>query len=253
MSTPPHLPAFSKDARTQCTQTPNPAFTTMVTYGHKVDRTEKGRRWIELGQETGWMVVGTASEDPRDLSKLMISGIVPRPIALESPLRSLSEDGTENLAPQRSKTLKEFTVNLLSDHPFPENGDMASMDRGPRSISEWPLMGLTKKPNAPCVKESVSSMECEASTLPSGLPIKCSFDPPYAQLRVFHAHNIVDTPVSGEHTTTLIHVRNDVLNERGVVDISKLRPAVGHRLGDISYAHVRDAFHLWMEEGEKAQ
>ena len=52
-----------------------------------------------------------------------------------------------------------------------------------------------------------------------------------------------------------IHVRNDVLNERGVVDISKFRPV--SRLGDISYARVGDAFRLemplWTEEGEKAQ
>ena len=54
------LPAFAKDVRTQYTETPNPAF----TYGQKVDQTEQGKRWNE-GQEAGWKVVETASEDPK--------------------------------------------------------------------------------------------------------------------------------------------------------------------------------------------
>ena len=50
-------------------------------------------------------------------------------------------------------------------------------------------------------------------------------------------------------TTTLIlgsvkciHVRNDVLNEKGNVDITKFKAV--SRLGDISYARVGDAFRV---------
>ncbi|KAI5997005.1 hypothetical protein EDD15DRAFT_2387023 [Pisolithus albus] len=39
-----------------------------------------------------------------------------------------------------------------------------------------------------------------------------------------------------------IHVRNDMLNERGVVDITKYKPIA--RLGDISYGRVVDVFRL---------
>lgn len=59
---------------------------------------------------------------------------------------------------------------------------------------------------------------------------------------------IVD-PVSGVCTTTLIladvkyiHVRKDMLNERGTVDITKFKPI--SRLGDNSYGRVGDAFKL---------
>ena len=55
---------------------------------------------------------------------------------------------------------------------------------------------------------------------------------------------IID-PASGTCTTTLtlahvkyIHVRNDVLNERGTVDITKFKPI--SRLGDNSYGRVGD-------------
>ena len=52
-----------------------------------------------------------------------------------------------------------------------------------------------------------------------------------------------------------IHVRTDVLNERGVVDFAKFKPV--SRLGDISYARVGDAFRIprpaWKLEGEKIQ
>lgn len=53
-------------------------------------------------------------------------------------------------------------------------------------------------------------------------------------------------------TVKYIHVRNDMLNERGFVDCTKLRP-IG-RLGDISYGTLGGAFHIpwgvasWTEE-----
>lgn len=56
-------------------------------------------------------------------------------------------------------------------------------------------------------------------------------------------------PDTGEHSNTFIlglvkaiHVRNDVLNERGVVDVAKFKPIA--RLGDISYASLGTAFRL---------
>jgi hypothetical protein len=55
--------------------------------------------------------------------------------------------------------------------------------------------------------------------------------------------------VTGEHSSTLIlahikyiHVRKDMLTERGGVDITKFKPVA--RMGDISYARVGDAFKL---------
>lgn len=51
----------------------------------------------------------------------------------------------------------------------------------------------------------------------------------------------------------LIHVRNDVLNERGHVDPAQFRPIA--RGGDITYLRTGDAFRLprisWKLEGDK--
>ena len=69
-------------------------------------------------------------------------------------------------------------------------------------------------------------------------------------------------PETGVQTATLIiglvkyfHLRNDVLNERGLFDFTKLRP-IG-RIGDISYTRVGDGFRLprpaWAAEGAKIE
>ena len=50
-----------------------------------------------------------------------------------------------------------------------------------------------------------------------------------------------------------IHVRKDVLNERGNVDPGKLKPVA--RLGDILYARIGDGFRIprpiWANEQDK--
>ncbi|TBU39424.1 hypothetical protein BD309DRAFT_969731 [Dichomitus squalens] len=254
------LPPFNREAKAKLTENPNPTF----KYGQKVEATEDGERWLE-GEKAGWTVIDTSKEEARKIYTLMISGIVPRPIAFVS---SLSEDGTANLAPfswfnqvthspplisvsisqptsglkdtaHNIKTTKQFTVNIISE-PFIENANITSLD-SPANVSEWEISGLTKEPSihvkAPRVKESAFSMECE----------------------LFQAVDITH-PDTGKQTGTLIlglvkyiHLRNDVLNERGTVDFAKLKP-IG-RLGDISYARVGDAFRLprpeWAVEGEK--
>lgn len=56
-------------------------------------------------------------------------------------------------------------------------------------------------------------------------------------------------------TVKYIHVRNDVLNEKGVVDPARFKPVA--RLGDITYATLGDGFRLarpsWEKEGEKVE
>ncbi|KAI9063959.1 hypothetical protein FKP32DRAFT_1570991 [Trametes sanguinea] len=255
------LPAFKREAKPEWTENPNTTF----TLGQKVSATPEGSKWLE-GEKAGWKTIDAASEDPGKMYALMISGIVPRPIAFVS---SISEQGVENLAPfswfnqvthypplisvsfasnangtskdtpSNIKATKGFTVNIISE-PFVENANFTSLD-SPASVSEWPLSGLTKEPSvhvkAARVKESAFSMECE----------------------LFQAIDIIH-PSTNQHTATMvlglvkcIHVRNDVLNERGVVDYAKLKP-VG-RMGDITYSRVGDGFRIprpaWKLEGEK--
>ncbi|KAL6308322.1 hypothetical protein BKA93DRAFT_725788 [Sparassis latifolia] len=255
------LPPFTHDARAKFTTPPVPGW----TFGQKVDATLEGREWL-AGEKAGFQVVDAATADPSRLYALMISGIIPRPIAFVS---SISETGTENLAPfswfnmvtfdppvvsfavlhlpgargfkdtlRNVMSTKEFTVNIIS-HAFVAGANATAVD-APTEVSEWPLSGLTKEPSvriikAARVKESAFSMECE----------------------LFQSHEIVH-PETGKATTTLvlglvkyIHVRKDVLNERGLVDPVKLN-AVG-RLGDITYSRQSDPFRVprgtWAVDG----
>ncbi|PCH35525.1 hypothetical protein WOLCODRAFT_80804 [Wolfiporia cocos MD-104 SS10] len=251
------LAPFDHSSEFKFTEVPNPTW----SYGQRLDATAEGRQWLE-GEKEGWKVVETSKEDPNKLYRLMVSGIVPRPIAFVS---SISADGVANLAPfswfnmvtghpplvsisclnhpgrlkdttENIKSTKGFTVNIISE-AFVHNANACSVD-APAEVSEWPLSGLTQAPSveveAPRVKESAFSMECE----------------------LFQTIDIVH-PETGVATTTLIlglvkyiHIRNDVLTERGYVDPGKLK-AVG-KMGDIAYARQGDAFRLqrplWDEE-----
>ncbi|KAF8436787.1 hypothetical protein L210DRAFT_3688081 [Boletus edulis BED1] len=253
MSSPP----FDRSLGSKYTGPPNPAW----SWCQKIDSTPDGREWME-GEKQGWETIATAEEDPKKLYALMITGIVPRPIALVS---TVSEEGIENLAPfsnwppvvavsclnhgaapgrlnDTSNNVKNskggFVISIISE-PFVELANASSID-APPEVSEWSVSGLTKVPSihvkASRIKES---MECE----------------------LYQTTPIVD-PSSGETTITLIHahvkyihVRKDMLNQRGTIDITKLKPI--SRLGDNLYGRVGDAFKLvrpyWTADEGKIQ
>ncbi|THH11519.1 hypothetical protein EW146_g8011 [Bondarzewia mesenterica] len=256
------LPHFDEQATFKHTAPPNSAW----TYGQRVDATVEGKEWLS-GERDGWKVVDAGSENPMKLYALMISGIVPRPIAFVS---TVSATGIENLAPfswfnqvsanppvisisctngptrikdtaNNIKATKGFTVSIISE-AFVENSNVCSID-APEEVSEWPASGLTKKSSIhvkpACVKESAFSMECE----------------------LFKAIDVVH-PTTGQTATTLIlglvkyvHVRKDVFTENGTVDPARLKPV--SRLGDTTYSRLGDGFRLarpsWSQEGEKLQ
>lgn len=136
------------------------------------------------------------------------------------------------------KATKEFTINMISE-PFVEASNITSID-APANVSEWDVSGLTKaksiqvKPHR--VLESAFSMECE----------------------LYDTMDVVD-PKSGVSTTTVIyglvkyiHVRNDMLTEKGAVDLARYK-AVG-RMGDVTYCRIGDGYRIarpfWNEEGK---
>ncbi|KAL4067134.1 hypothetical protein V8B97DRAFT_2025233 [Scleroderma yunnanense] len=251
------LPPFDHDAQTRFTEPPNSTW----TYCQKIENTTTGRKWLE-GEEQGWKVINTEEEDQRKLSALLVSGIVPRPIAFVS---TVSETGVENLAPfswfsmvcnqppvvsiscrtqprvkdtpTNAKNGLGFTINIISE-PFVENATATAID-APPEFDEWEISGLTKAPSvyvkAPRVKESAFSMECE----------------------LLQAIDITN-PATGTCAATVIlahvkyiHVRKDVLDERGLVDITKFKPVT--RLGGITFGRIGDVFRLptpvWAKDG----
>ena len=189
---------------------------------------------------------------PRDIYKLMIGTVVPRPIAWVS---TVSAAGVRNLAPfsffnavsadppvvcfapsrrpigdTRKDTLRnveetgEFVVNLVSE-PLTEAMN-ASAEEVPPEVDEFELVGVTAEAGtvvkAPMVKEALAKMEC----------------------RVRQILYLGDQPTSG------VLVLGDVLcfhYAEGLVENYKVDPdklAAVARMGGTTYARTRDRFDL---------
>ncbi|KAK0389004.1 hypothetical protein NLU13_2581 [Sarocladium strictum] len=190
--------------------------------------------------------------------KLLISSIIPRPIAFVS---TVSKDGrTQNLAPfsyfnfvnhdppilvvgfatgiaNAKDTLKNVlesetaVINIISE-TFLEAANATSIN-APYGVSEWEVAGLTpvydcETVKAPRVKEAVFSVEVKVDSV-----------------REFDSRA---TP--GKKAGTMITfegtrfwVREDALNEeKNIVDPAVLRPI--SRLGGITYARVTEGMEL---------
>ena len=191
--------------------------------------------------------------DPRTLPstavyKLLISSVVPRPIAWVS---SVDADGVANLAPfsyfmaitdepptiafscspragNRKDTLRnveatgEFVVNVVDDDRA-EQMNLSSGDY-PAELDEFALTKLTPAPSvvvkAPRVAEAPISMECKVVRI----------------LPVGRAHLTLGEIVQW-------HVRDDVYDAAtGRLDMHRLRP-VGRLTGNL-YSHIHDIFEM---------
>ena len=189
--------------------------------------------------------------------KLLISGIVPRPIALIS---TKSKDGqTTNLAPfsysqvinhdpplfivgfvgslERAKdTLKnlaetnECVINIISEH-FVEAANATAIN-APYGVSEWETSGLHQAPCAAVqparVKESIMSIEAKL-----------------VETKEFESRT-----EPGKKTGVLaivegvrFWVREDAINgEKNLVDLKVLKPI--SRLGGVSYGRTTEAMEI---------
>jgi flavin reductase (DIM6/NTAB) family NADH-FMN oxidoreductase RutF len=198
------------------------------------------------------MVVDPGATDTRDVYKLMIGAIVPRPIAFVS---TLSADGVPNLAPfsfftgvsanppviafspmirssdgRKKDTLnnieatREFVVNVVSEE-FAEKMNMCS-EEFPPEVDEFKISGLTPVPSdlvKPArVRESHINMEC----------------------RLVEVVHVSPKPLGGSIVlgeVVRFHV-DEALIENFRIDPDKLR-AFG-RMGGNSYARTTDRFEL---------
>jgi len=180
--------------------------------------------------------------------KLLISSVVPRPIAWVS---SVDAEGVANLAPfsyfmaitddpptiafscspragNRKDTLRnveatgEFVVNVVDDDRA-EQMNLSSGDYPPE-LDEFALTKLTPAPSvvvkAPRVAEAPISMECKVVRI----------------LPVGRAHLTLGEIVQW-------HVRDDVYDAAtGRLDMHRLRP-VGRLTGNL-YSHIHDIFEM---------
>ena len=198
------------------------------------------------------MIVDPGATDPRNVYKLMIGAIVPRPIAFVS---SLSPEGIPNLAPfsyftaisanppaicfspmirssdgKHKDTLnnieatREFVVNIVSED-FAEKMNLCSGEYPPE-VNEFEVSGLTPVPSdlvkPPRVKESRVNMECRL-----------------LQIVRVSEKLLGGSLVIGE--VVRFHI-DDALFDDFRIDPAKLR-AIG-RMGGTSYARTTDLFDL---------
>jgi len=198
------------------------------------------------------VIINPSEHDYRDIYKLMVGVIVPRPIAFVS---TISADGVRNLAPfsfftgisanppvicfspmvrgtdgSRKDTLrnveavKEFVVNVVSEE-FAEKMNVCSVEF-PADVDEFEMSGLTPvasdlvKP--PRVAESHISMECRLVEI-----VEVSSKPLGGSL------------VIGE--VVRFHV-DDALIDNYKIDPDKLH-AIG-RMGGPTYTRTTDLFDM---------
>lgn len=206
------------------------------------------------------MELDPATLPPPERYKLLIGGIVPRPIAFVS---TVSPDGRENLAPfsffcgvgsdpmtvlfcpankpdgSEKDSLRnaklasdggvgEFVVNVATEAY--EKLVAAAGESLPYGESEFKLTGLTPGPSRivrpPRVAESPIAFECRTVQVVRTNPGKAA------------GGNIVIGEV------VHVYVRDDLINERHHIDPAKLA-AIG-RMGGIGYTRTRDRFDMPM-------
>lgn len=197
--------------------------------------------------------------------KLLISGIVPRPIGF---LSTRSADGTStNLAPfsytsvinhdpplftigfsggfahakdtlRNLAATRECTINIISEH-FLEAANSTAIN-SPYGVSEWAFSGLRP---APCAVVSCSRVREAVFSIEATLVETREFES--------RANPGTKSGVMAIVEGVRFWVREDALNaERSVIDIGVLRPMA--RLGGIMYSRVGEGVELPRPEFEEA-
>ncbi len=190
---------------------------------------------------------------PRDAYRLLLSSIVPRPIAWVS---TLNPDGNPNLAPysffnavsgeppivmisigRRAERFGggpkdtlynlqasgEFVINLVDESLVEAMNQTAG--EWPRGVDEFAIAHLAATPSADVRPPRVAAARIALEA---------------------RLHQII--PISGSTNTLVLgrivryHIREDLLRENGLVDATRLLPVA--RLGGAEYAAIGNVFSL---------
>lgn len=241
-------PEFKRDREVTFTKPPNPTWKQGDGANDGGESLKKNHVEIDPYEE---------GREAASNYKLLISGIVPRPIALIS---TKSKDGkTTNLAPfsysqvinhdppllvvgfvgplgKAKDSLRnlaesgECVINIISEH-FVEAANATAIN-APYGVSEWDISGLTQAPSsvvqAARVKESIVSIEGKL-----------------VETKEFESRA---TPGKKTGALAIIEgvrfwVRDDAINEdKNLIDLKVLKPI--SRLGGISYGRTTEALEI---------
>ncbi|KAJ4355275.1 hypothetical protein N0V85_009546 [Neurospora sp. IMI 360204] len=254
-------PAFDPSPKFTYVQTPQPDWT-FGSGANSLSTTKSASS--SSSEEQKHIVIDpyTSGRPPAFNYKLLISAIVPRPIALVS---TRSSDGlTENLAPfsyfnvmshdpplftlgfasplspaSRAKdTLRilhetgECVINIISSPHFIEAANACSTN-APLGVSEWVVSGLTPVYDT----QKVKAARCKEA----GFAVEC---------KLVHVKEFESRSKPGETGTTLVVVEGTrfwiqeglVNEERNQMDLDQYRPLA--RMGGITYGVVREGLEI---------
>ncbi|EJD03430.1 uncharacterized protein FOMMEDRAFT_156838 [Fomitiporia mediterranea MF3/22] len=285
-STSDALPLFNTSPAFRKTHPPDESW--QFGDGLRVE-TKLGAEW-KKNEESGWKTMNVDEMEKPLVYKMLISAIVPRPIAF---VATLSDSGMPNLAPfsyfslvshnpplvsvsftlpskgvkdtrENIKITKEFTVNIISE-PFIEAANATSIN-APPEVDEFAISGLTPL-------QSVCGIYHHYARTPLNVIFsKDVVKPPRVresavsfECELFHFLDIAPSAVlpdgsSTSPSTTVIlgrirraHIRHAVLSQDEItVDTAALRAIA--RIGGVGYARVGEGFDLarpsWREDGE---
>jgi flavin reductase (DIM6/NTAB) family NADH-FMN oxidoreductase RutF len=198
------------------------------------------------------MVIDTQVSDPSDLYQVLVSVVIPRPIAFVS---SIDTEGTRNLAPFSFFTVASVNPPVVCFSPLRRRRDGRAKDtlRNICATGEFVInvvseelgerMNLTSAEFPPEVDEFV-----QAGLTPSSSRLVCcpgvQESPVRMECQLIEVISLGDEPLAGNlilGRILLLDIRDEVVVD-GVIGNIKLR-AIG-RMGGSSYVRTTDLFDL---------
>jgi flavin reductase (DIM6/NTAB) family NADH-FMN oxidoreductase RutF len=188
----------------------------------------------------------------QDIYKLLVSGIIPRPIAWVS---TQNAQGVQNLAPYSFFTVASVNPPILAiTHVAPRAGGekdtLANLKVVPECVVNIVSAAQAEAMNASCAPYPNDTSEFEQAQIaaaPSELvkPVSVADSAVRYECKLREIINLSDLPAGGQLIlldVVGVSVKDGLLNEAGLVDAKQL-DAIG-KLGGDDYSYCRDGFAL---------
>lgn len=189
---------------------------------------------------------------PQDMYKLLVSGIIPRPIAWVS---TQNQHGVQNVAPYSFFTVASVNPPILAiTHVAPRAGGekdtLANLKAVPECVVNIVSASQAEAMNASCAPYDNDTSEFEQAQIaaaPSELvkPVSVADSAVRYECKLREIINLSDLPAGGQLIlldVVGVSVKDGLLNETGLVDAKQL-DAIG-KLGGDDYSYCRDGFAL---------
>ncbi len=190
--------------------------------------------------------------NPQDMYKLLVSGIIPRPIAWVS---TQNQHGVQNVAPYSFFTVASVNPPILAiTHVAPRAGGekdtLANLKAVPECVVNIVSASQAEAMNASCApfdNDTSEFAQANIAAAPSELvkPVSVADSAVRYECKLREIINLSDLPAGGQLIlldVVGVSVKDGLLTEAGLVDAKQL-DAIG-KLGGDDYSYCRDGFAL---------